>query len=310
MTLTTDFMDDPVAFANDHAICPPSNISGYKGKLAKELDTSGYSAIGPSSGNAVGSIKYSRVMRNKKVGYIEMYDDMRSAIEDRNMEGVGATRMRADFEDFGEAQPMYFLPWDEGGAIVKLRIPAEGELGVDPNIFFTAAINGCSVFVQGDPASPTVYHAGGNTGRSTHNDAARFWRHALGKHIASSRTAKARGIIKGEVNKTHYIKTPGTIGNSTTPTAEHYEKELQDRLNQRGSFTVTMVNPWGCVFGVREAGTWKFYLQENATVVCHHVTPTGVRQISYARPMKLNQIFPGSPSMVSSMSHDVPVRVE
>ena len=30
----------------------------------------------------------------------------------------------------------------------------------NPDIFFTAAINGCSVFVNGNAADPTVYHGG------------------------------------------------------------------------------------------------------------------------------------------------------
>jgi hypothetical protein len=246
-------------------------------------------------------------MRSKKVGYFELYRDDRSAAT--NIEGVDVTRMRVGYAAFGEAEPCYFLPWDESGAIVKLRIPARGTHAPDPGIFFTAAINGCSVFIQGDPDGPTVYHAGGSTNRSDKNDAARFWRVALRNHIRSSETAQARGQIQGEVNKTHYVTTPGTQRDSSTPTAETYEKLLKEKLDKRGSFEVREVSPWGCVFGIRTGDNWKFYLQENATVICNYVTRTGVRTVCHARPMKVNQIFPGGTSQISAMNHIVPITV-
>lgn len=229
---------------------------------------------------------------------MEFFDDMRpggAAAKDRNDEGAGVVRMKAQFTDFGEAQPIYFLPWDESGAIVKLRLPAKGEHDPDPDVCFTAAINGCS--------------AGGNTGRSDHNDAADFGRRALMNHMKSSESAQARSRLEGEVNKTQYIKTPGTAGNGTTPTAEAYERELQTRLNNKGSFQVTMVNPWGCVFGVRTGDNWPFYLKENGTVVCNYVTKQTVRTVSYAKPMRLTKIFPGGTSGVASMRHTVPIKI-
>jgi hypothetical protein len=312
MSMTSDFFDGPLDFAKEHAVCPPSYIEGYKGKDATTLDTKGYKGIGPNPERPVGSIRYARVMSSKKIGYIELFDDMRPGggkMEDRNDEGAGVVRMKSAYSTFGEAKPIYFLPWDESGAIIKLHLPTKGRHVPDPDVFFTAAINGCSVFVQGDPTSPTVYHAGGNTGRSDHNDAARFWRHALVNHIKNSDTAQARGKLQAEVNKTDYVRTPGTQSNSSTPTADKYEQELKDRLNKKGSFTVTMVSPWGCVFGVRTGNNWEFYLQENGTVVCNYVTKAGVRTVSYARPMKLNKIFPGGTSNISAMSLPVPVTI-
>jgi len=312
MSMTTDFFAAPLDFAKEHAVCPPSNIAGYKGKDATTLDTTGYKGIGPDPENPIGSIRYARVMSSQKIGYIELFDDMRpggAKAEDRNDEGAGVVRMKSAYSTFGEAKPIYFLPWDESGAIIKLHLPTKGKHKPDPDVFFTAAINGCSVFVQGDPDNPTVYHAGGNTGRSDHNDAARFWRHALVNHMKDSDTAQARGKIQAEVNKTDYVRTPGTQSNSSTPTADKYEQELKDRLNKKGSFTVTMVSPWGCVFGVRTGTNWEFYLQENGTVVCNYVTKAGVRTVSYARPMKLNKIFPGGTSSISSMSLPVPITI-
>ena len=312
MSLTSEFIASPLEFAKDKSICPPDNIAGYKGKSATTLDTSGYKGVGPDPERPVGSVRYARVMKSKKVGYIEMFNDMRpggARAEDRNDEGKGVIRMTAGYTQMGDAEPVYFLPWDESGAIVKLTIPRKGELATDPDIFFTAAINGCSVFVQGSANAPTVYHAGGNTGRQDHNDAARFWRMALRNHIRTSETAQGRGQVAAEINKTHYVKTPGTVGNSTTPVAQQYEDELKRLLKKNKSVKITMVNPWGCVFGVRTGNDWAFYLQENGTVVCNYVTDSTVRTISYAKPMRLTKIFPGGSSSIASMTHLVPVTV-
>ena len=192
-------------------------------------------------------------------------------------------RFDASYDHTTGWTPIYFLPWDTTGAIIRLTIPPQGTLSTDPDIFFTATINGCSVFIQGTPASPTIYHAGGNTGQSDHNEAARFWRHALRNYIANSARATGFGTIAAEVNKTDYVKSPGTVGNSTTPRAQEYENYLKHKLDKTGKFSVTMVNPWGCVMGIRTGHNWDFYLQENATVVCNIVTKTGV--LYYARPM-------------------------
>ncbi|HTV42642.1 MAG TPA: hypothetical protein VMF08_18910 [Candidatus Sulfotelmatobacter sp.] len=305
MSLTSDFFASPLEFAKENSICPPDDIGGYKGKQAAVLDTSGYKGIGP--GTEVTSVKYSRVMRSKKIGYIELFNDMRAV---GNNEGLGVVRLKTQYSTFGEAGPVYFLPWDAGGAIVKLRIPNKGAHAPDPDIFFTAAINGCSVFVQGNPDAPTVYHAGGGTGRSDANDAARFWRQTLANHIKDSQSAQGRGKIGGEVNKTDYVKTPGTVNNQSTPRAEAYERQLKEKLNKKKSFQVTTVFPWGCVFGVRTGVNWAFYLQENATVKCDYVSWfKPVRTVSYARPVQLTKIFPGGTSRIASMSHLVPVKI-
>jgi len=305
MSTTSDFFEDPIMFSKLNSICPPDTIEGYRGLVAKQLDTSGFVTGGAATPTA--SLKYSRVMRSKKIGYIELFKDVRAG--GGNNEGVNVTRMRSQYAQFGEAEPVYFLPWDQSGAIVKLRIPAKGGHAPDPDFFFTAAINGCSVFVQGDPTSPTVYHGGGATNVSDKNEAARFWRHALINHIKTSGTAQARGRISGEVNKTHYVTTPGTVNNTSTVTAEKYEKLLKDQLNKKGSFEVQEVSPWGCVFGVRTGNDWAFYLQENATVICNYVTKGGVSTRSYARPMKVSKIFPGGTSGISTMNHIVPISI-
>jgi hypothetical protein len=306
---TKKFFESPLKFMKEYAISPPNSVAGNKGRTALDLDTTGFVPNVNTYNSQPRSIRYARMMQGEKVAYIKFYKDKqmggRSGTE---QEGIDALRFDSSYDETSGWKPIYFLPWDTTGAIIRLSIPRKGTLKTDPDIFFTATINGCSVFIQGDTDSPTVYHAGGNTGQSDHNEAAKFWREALRNHIANSASAKARGEVKAEVNKTAYVKTPGTAGNSTTPRAQEYEDWLKAKLDKTGKFTVTMVNPWGCVMGIRSGRNWTFYLQENATVVCNHVSKSGVVQKYYARPMHVRQIYPGS-GAIATMCMKVPVKV-
>ena len=283
-------------------------LPGYTITSGRSCDNSTFKSTGSTHAKTT-SVRYAGIKTGKKVAYVEFFKDMvMGGASGAAQEGIGVMRLNASYDDTTGGTPIYFLPWDTTGAVIRLVIPRRGVNDPDPDIFFTAAINGCSVFFQGTPDHPTVYHAGGSSGESDHNQAARFWREALSKHIAASATALGRGGIKAEVNKTHYVKTAGTVGNSSTPRAEEYERYLKEKLDKVGKFTVTMVNPWGCVMGIRTGNDWMFYLQENSTVICNNVTKTGVQVRYYARPMNIRQIFPGN-GAISSMRATVPVKV-
>lgn len=309
MSHTKKFFADPLKIAQAYALAPVDDIDGYVGKRITDIDMQDYRGL-TTTNTPVDSVEYARVQRGRQVATIKIRKEKARPLQSN--EGRDVLRVSGTFDCDADGQPAYFLPWDAKGAIVRLTIPPKGtRRGLDPDIFFTAAINGCSVFVQGDPKSPTVYHAGGGTGRSNHNDAANFWRTALSRCMQSYATARARGKFGADVDKTDYIKTMGTPGNATTPLADQYERELKQRLDRNGKCTVLMVNPWGCVFGVRSGDEWAFYLQENATVVVDYVKrpligkPTQHR-VQYARPMRLTKIFPGGRSGIATMNHSVP----
>lgn len=197
------------------------------------------------------------------------------------------------------ALPMYFLPW-RSQHIVRMTIPA----AATSDIFFTAALSGCSVFVEGPGNSPTVYHAGiqlpwvqptaancqpavlqafGPT--SPPPDAPGFWRALFRQH------ALAPAGAFGEVNKTHYV-SDGTMTATapprrTTAAANAFEQSIRGTWPARG-ITVNDCIPWGCVFGVRTAGAWAFYLQENVTVVFAR----GGANWRTARLMRVTRFFP------------------
>jgi hypothetical protein len=177
--------------------------------------------------------------------------------------------------------PAWFLPW-KPQAMIYMTIPPRGvgAGGHDPDIFFTAAINGCSVFFQGTAQNPTIYHCGGDPDYRPNpkmktvdgikkpvrdpSEAAAFWRTLVMAHGDMT-----KGVVGGEVNKIHYLMDTPTADASQKNTArsEAYFKWLKkNNLANKDQFRFLEVRPWGCVFGVRTGNDWQFYLQENATI--------------------------------------------
>jgi len=188
--------------------------------------------------------------------------------------------------------PVYFLPW-QSKHLLSLSIPEYNEQNtvrydhgveidaVSPHIFFTAAINGCSVFVNGDPARPTVTHAGISEGSTPYgNDPASFWRDLLGAH---QQQVGARGGSNYEVNNTNYVNATGRAKQTWTPLSAKFNSFLR-RLPDDNPMKIEQVQPFGAVFGIRYGRLWSFYLQENVQVtlfkvVKKKVTKTEIRQV-------------------------------
>jgi hypothetical protein len=164
--------------------------------------------------------------------------------------------------------PVWFLPWTNMG-VVSMQIENVGRNYYDPDdpqnpgIFFTAAINGCSVFARGNPKEPTVYHAGIDNKFSKDLDVMKFWRDRAAE-MATLEGSSGKGFATGEVNKSHYINDP-SLGMFKTKDSIAFENWLTDE-NKNPSLTIQSVNASGCVFGIRYGATWAFYLQESAQV--------------------------------------------
>jgi hypothetical protein len=198
--------------------------------------------------------------------------------------------------------PCWFLPW-KSAHLVSFKINPINDSspqfkpgnGVDPlpnpELFFTAAINGCSVFAYGDPLNPTLHHCGiGNKFdevledeqfRGMGGDSAKIWYELLegiatddkGNLVLNSRS-KDKSKLKAsrpnfsQANRYDYISRKTSSGKIEliTDESERFENFLQTK--RRDTLTGVMVNPWGCVFGLRSsAGNWTFTLQRNATVL-------------------------------------------
>lgn len=121
---------------------------------------------------------------------------------------------------------------------------------------------------------------------------------------------KNKGALSAtEVNKTHYIKTPG-VGpgdlhpgqGTSTPAAMAYRRWLKD--HNQNVLKIEQVYPWACVLGIRTGNDWQFYLQEDATVQYHQLVKKHMLSKSrktetqmVARPMVVSKVFPAGPSI-------------
>lgn len=303
-----------------HAFHPADDIEGYHGEQTSEAKTTMKTFEGTykfgiiqrklakiipafrpkSTTRFTNTIGYNQMAVGKKIAKVNL---RRRGGDSCGNEGADTVDVTGTYDMGRPGVPAYFLPWDCAGAIVSMKIPQQGSLGrgaEDPDIFFTAAINGCSIFIRGEPISPTVYHAGGDTGRGNDMDrSAAFWREVLANfaHLSDGRFVT-------EVNKKDYIKTPGqlaTDGKLTTANAKAYQAWLENKY--KNILNIQLVNPWGCVFGFRNNSLWKFYLQENATIVYLTVNKNrgvqGTKMQIVSRPMVVREIYPGNAVMVN-----------
>jgi hypothetical protein len=189
--------------------------------------------------------------------------------------------------------PIWWLPWKSRN-IVKIKIPdvatsptIAGGGGIDPvpnpGIFFTAAINGCSVFAVGSARAVSLYHAG-ITGELSKALGDRFatlggtseavWQSLVGRNATP-------GKAVGQVTRSEYVaeRKPGTAGEQDrfkTPEGTyttHRGSTFQDFLSGKTDLDAVSVSPWGCVFGLRsDAGDWSFTLMKNATLEYFRLT--------------------------------------
>ena len=175
--------------------------------------------------------------------------------------------------------PAWWLPWQRL-RIVRLKIQDvaanNGQIALtgggtmpNPDLFFTAALSGCSVFADGPTAAPRLYHGGFEktsaipsvplAGPGDTTEA--FWFRQLNKPTA-------RGIGKSD-----YVKE---LKPNATSDADRFESTrraaaLEARLRSTGDYVefthdAITLSPWGAVFGLRDgAGNWVFELVKNAS---------------------------------------------
>jgi hypothetical protein len=255
------------------------------------------------------SIEAGAVPANKIVAYCHLEKKSRTAPLTTKMEGADCLFLEVTNTPTVGWVPIYYLPWCPA-KILDLTIPPLNPLAnpAQPNIFFTAAINGCSIFIQGSKKNPTIFHAGGNPVNSAEGrDSAKIWR-----QLVATLKDPTKGRIKAEINKADHV-TEWDLDPTkprSTQRALDYEGYLKTNYTMPTA-TIKSVSPWGCVFGVRDnQDNWNFYLQENATITVETITGTNtavqhrtfgkdkvtttnvIATQTFARPLALRQIWP------------------
>ena len=184
--------------------------------------------------------------------------------------------------------PTYWLPWSENQIYrMTLRPSSKVNDGVDPDYFFTAPVSGCSIFVEGPPEQPTVYHANAQTHGGDYDGLAAKAYKRLQKEKADYMRQRYLALSATHEKRGKGVTTAGP-GNPREVSALHYlnrgfQPDFPDDLQEvvdtlvgnkhrknvvidENLGKIKVKTAEGTVFGVRKDGTWKFYFQKRVLV--------------------------------------------
>jgi hypothetical protein len=283
------FMADPVAFMRTYSVMAPDSVGHNIGDEGGTL---------PTTAMMGKDYVYSDMQVGQKVAYLNFAKKARKGPANLTFihKSEGTMVLDATYAQRPHKVKSYFLPWTAGGGIIRLEIPDKATIAagtLDSDYFFTATITGCSIFIKGTQRNPIIYHAGGPTNAPANPaGAATFWRNLITTCSAGD------GALAAEINKMHYVTDPAA-GGATTANAQTFQGWLTANTGQ--DLRIQSVEPWGCVMGVRDAaGNWRFYLQENATILFYEMKKKNVfsntrvqgQLRASGRPMIFREIFP------------------
>jgi len=204
------------------------------------------------------------------------------------------------------AVPCYFLPWNPTGGAVELTIPdRDGPASnANPILFLTAALSGCSVYVKGPAAKPTIFHCG-TQHETVGSKASLFWDSVM-KQLGHD--PEDLSVVH---NKDYTVPKRGDAAEMKEATRRQETAKSVLQKTFKSTLDVEEVSTWGSVFGVRDGRSWMFYMQENCTVTYHKIRKSKHlgRRISdgppriYSRPMFCRQIFPAGGSKAECFRH-------
>lgn len=191
-----------------------------------------------------------------------------------------------------DAIPTYYLPW-KPDRLYRMRLKPskndpQGPGARDPDLFVTAALQGCSVFVIGSEKDPVVYHA--NAGSVKGPQGETFNQQNADSDIAMG--AKVQTMSQRFNYATaNYPKNPPVPPNPTDaqPVVIQKSATIQDYMHasafyqqvpalrqfylrryehskKRSGEPNLFVQQFGTVFGIRKLGLWKFYRQTRTYV--------------------------------------------
>jgi hypothetical protein len=273
------FVSRPHAFANMHCLYP------YSDPLTRPDLVATLAMAGGGD--------FSEIRGENKVGFCEilpcaMVDPLPSDLAPQlsYTKDIGLFVMRVTYNRASPtAVPVYYLPWRKDHMMrIKLK-PSPNhpkqELGatLDPDLFVTAALQGCTVMVSGDPAQRLVYHLNAASTKGPGNETfggddadfdiaaqaktghmlAEFGRAQAshpkeGPKLGGIRQPAANPVTRG-VHVTDYM-----IGSKPAPNAF-----LKDHYKRRFGANV-IVAQYGTVYGIRTGGSWAFYRQTRTRV--------------------------------------------
>lgn len=195
--------------------------------------------------------------------------------------------------------PLYYLPWVRDQVVrmtlrTSTKAPTEVQgtdgAALEPNFFLTAAVNGCSVFVEGTPDQPTVYHANAaGVGSGSLDDGTAFeiagriqektmnmrdrFKDFASHHVKAPRGSRPHPdpVLPRETNMNQYLMIPGSELHAEDEkellahvAKKHKIRGRKSKVTKFNTNEVIISDFKGTVFGFRSGSTghWAFYYQK------------------------------------------------
>ena len=288
MPLNANLMDGPHNFANLHTLYPCADPA---------LNVAHLKSLQLNSG-----VNFTQVQGDNKVAFCNLLPCSMvnpcasdggpglSYTQDTNLLVMRITYNRAS----NDSIPAYYLPWKKDH-VMRMKLKPSRKHGaqehgatLEPNLFVTAALQGCTVAICGSPTEPVVYHMNASSVVGPNNEA--FGRSDQEFDIAAQAKIGHMQTLFQDA-KTQFPKEGKRVGTirvpllmSTTASAKVTDYMLaggksglnlilRDFYVRRFNPALTRTNQpklsvmqFGTVFGVRASGEWKFYRQTRTRV--------------------------------------------
>ena len=264
------FLNDPVGFTKKHTLAI---------------------GIAPSDTKLKDRITHSSVTASDRVIYWDITEEKENKDGQKVCEVNMSRKKKKDYY-----LPGYYLPWG-ADSIYKITLIDKRNVKPDtPLAFFTAALTGCSVFVEGTRKVPTIYHANAIGAKVTGNDLVQRDKRAVIMEKRWAFTKPAKRAVKKKA-----LFRPAFEGRALHPYHYMYHKEdvISWRENLYGQGKIRKVDVYdhrdlGTVFGVISKGEWSFFVQ--AVILVKHTA--GISKLATWYSKSAEQFWPGGSGKV------------
>ena len=238
------FLDDPIGFAKQRALLPQLGLEDPQNLKPKIVDP---------------SLTVFQVKGKNRVLYANIVID--PTAQNRYEVAFNAARLTTEWF------PVYWLPWQFNQTYrITLKRSKKTPFAPEPRVFFTAALSGCMVHVDGDPWEPTVYHSNArdlaHAPSPTLKTAVPWSMKEKKAHMYDQQSRAQTAFPKGQ---SHY-RAQFVDAFTYSPIAASQELRDQFEENEKKRLAADMIvstYPMGMVFGIKSGsvGLWTFYYQ-------------------------------------------------
>jgi hypothetical protein len=291
ITLNTQFLANQVAFALQHPLQPVDSTVRTRFKTRRVMSMDADPGPDPVTHAPrlpkVHAQDYESVESESRV----VFGDFSPGAAQQSTAGAYVLRMSADYA--AGHFPLFWLPFElEKARKITLRDKRDPDTvrqtGGEVRSFFTTAVNGCSVFVEGSLEAPTVYHLNGvdiqsdtpHSGDGTtkaHDDRIlrtfgleKRWNHIRPPSGSQGPKAVGQTIVPsavlhpGEYIPSYFFNEPGVL---TAEEQSYMTRAAGLVAVPLASAEKVEIRHNACVFGFKSrAGQWEFWYQRRAWV--------------------------------------------